>query len=218
MRLADAPVDRPRSYARDVNTTVELVRALAWPAVALTAVVLLRHSLRAFLAGGIRRMKAGPLELEWDRELVDVQFDVAPTNTELAQTDAADGSLAAELGDLANRAPTEAIAEAHRRMEQELLELLEHAGAPPPVTGPVANLTKLARAAMNRGVITPQTLNALEGLSNLRDLARVHPETATPERALGYLVTADTALWAARQNARSTPGPVRPVSASAPAQ
>jgi hypothetical protein len=148
-------------------------------------------------------MKAGPIELEWERELLDAQVEVAPSNTDPIEINPEEGTLSTEFGELAKTSPLQAIIQAHARVEKELRRLLESAGAPPPLTTPAASLTKLARAALNRNIIAPQTFNALEGLSNLRDLAAVHPETATPERALAFLVTADTTLWAARQNARS---------------
>jgi hypothetical protein len=46
--------------------SVAMVQALAWPMVALIALLAYRRRISALLGAGLRRFKAGPLEAEWE--------------------------------------------------------------------------------------------------------------------------------------------------------
>lgn len=70
-----------RAHAMSVLQFIAaLVQALAWPLVVLVALLLLRPAIAELLGReGLRRLKAGPLEAEWERELIrtEAQLDVA---------------------------------------------------------------------------------------------------------------------------------------------
>jgi len=108
-------------------------------------------------------------------------------------------SLVDELGRLAQASPNAAILEAHSRLEHELRELTKDLTADQRPRGVVA----LARLALEQGLITPETLHAIEGVTTLRNLA-AHGRQAevSPERAMDYLALVDAVLFALRQKAR----------------
>jgi hypothetical protein len=63
-----------------------------------------------------------------------------------------------------------------------------------------ATAASLARVAAHRGLITPETLRAIDGITFLRNLA-AHggPGGVTPERATEYVVYAKMILWVLNQ-------------------
>lgn len=101
---------------------VALVQALAWPLVVLVAVLILRPTLVELLGSeGLRRLKAGPLEAEWEREIsrTEAELDVpAISPTGLG------GLVSDDLGEVAQRAPAAAVLEAFARVERELRRLV----------------------------------------------------------------------------------------------
>jgi hypothetical protein len=54
----------------------ELMSALAWPITALVALVFLRRPLERWLRERPSRIKAGPVELQWDSLISKVQADL----------------------------------------------------------------------------------------------------------------------------------------------
>jgi hypothetical protein len=54
-----------------------VIDSLAWPAAAAIVAWLLRDQLRQLLAAPIRRLKAEPLEVEWDHEAAEVVESLA---------------------------------------------------------------------------------------------------------------------------------------------
>jgi hypothetical protein len=54
-----------------------LVHSLAWPAGVVAVVVVLRKHIGVALGRGLRRVKAGPVEVEFDQVQAQVQVDLA---------------------------------------------------------------------------------------------------------------------------------------------
>jgi hypothetical protein len=50
-----------------------LVHSLAWPAAIAVAVIVLRRPIGVALGRGVRRLRAGPVEVEFDQELAEVR-------------------------------------------------------------------------------------------------------------------------------------------------
>jgi hypothetical protein len=100
-----------------------LVQSLAWPAALVLVAVVFRVQLRRLLTGQLRRLKAGPIEAEFDRLISHVR-------TELPLVQAVPGAVAVsdELSDLVRTSPRAAILEAHERIEALLRDALEQAG------------------------------------------------------------------------------------------
>jgi len=183
-----------------------LVQSLAWPAALVLVAVVFRVQLRRLLTGQLRRLKAGPIEAEFDRLISHVR-------TELPLVQAVPGAVAVsdELSDLVRTSPRAAILEAHERIEALLRDALEQAGER---VDDADSAAALARRAGDRELITPQSANAVEGLAVMRNLAahEVSGEV-TPEGATRYLVLADSVLFALRANLRRP----RPADAAASA-
>jgi hypothetical protein len=98
------------------------------------------------------------------------------------------------LAELAEKTPVLAVIEGYRLVEREVRRIgrdgaIEGADDVP--------LSKLLLAEVNAGFVTPETLNAVRGLTALRDLAAHGPAaetTTTVERAREYVVLAQAVL------------------------
>lgn len=103
--------------------------------------------------------------------------------------------LADELTEVA---PVAAVLDAYVRVERELRRLVE--SLPDAQTQRMSG-RQLADLAHRHGLITDETLNALNGLTVLRNLAaHAHPDRDNLDtaRALDYLHLADAVLYALR--------------------
>ena len=182
-----------------------LVQSLAWPAGVATVVIVLRKPITAVLGQGVRRLKAGPVEVEFDQVQAEVREELA-RSPELAEAAPAEGqasapatSLDKELSRLAELSPEAAVMEASRRIEYRLAEMLDDAGVPHRRIG----LRGLARLAQEHGLISDETLAAIEGMSVLRNLvAHVRGDIGV-DRARDYLALADAVLYALRPKTSS---------------
>jgi hypothetical protein len=176
-----------------------LVHSLAWPAGVVIVVTVLRRPIGAALGRGVRRVRAGPVEVEFDQELAEVREELQ-RSPELAAADVptlGGGSLPEELARLAEVSPRAAVLEAYARIEARLIEMLYPEGLESPRG---ASGRSLAHLAHRNGLISDETLSAVEGLSVLRNLAAHSPTTDTigVDRARDYLALADAVLYALR--------------------
>jgi hypothetical protein len=182
-----------------------LVRSLAWPAAVLVVGIVLRKPIGAVLGQGVRRVKAGPVEVEFDLLQAEVREELArsPELTEAPAEDQASApptSLGEELSRLAEISPASAVMEASKRIEYRLAEMLDGAGVPPGRMG----IGGLARLAKEHGLISDQTLAAIEGMSVLRNLtAHSRGGDIGVDRAREYLALADAVLYALRSKPSS---------------
>jgi hypothetical protein len=102
-----------------------------------------------------------------------------------------------DLTGMVSADPAMAVFQGYIRLERALHELLLAAGSKPDERRAT---TDLARQAASKGLITPETLNAFEGLTVLRNLvAHGRSEEVTEERARDYLALVDALLFAIRQ-------------------
>ena len=120
------------------------------------------------LGQGVRRVKAGPVEVEFDRIEAEVREELA-RSPELADTQAPApvGSLglSEELSRLAEVEPRVAVITGFGRIEERLSEMVAGPDVPPYQT-----FRSLVRLARQRDLISDETLAAIEGLSVLRNL------------------------------------------------
>jgi hypothetical protein len=169
-----------------------LVQSLAWPAGVVAVVIVLRKPIGAVLGQGVRRVKAGPVEVEFDQLQAEVREELArsPELAELQVPAPAGGlSLGEELSRLAGIAPGAAVTAAYRQVEDRLAEMLDSSGE---ASHSGLGGWALARMARQRDLISDETQTAIEGLSVLRDLA-VSGDLGS-DRARDYLALADTVL------------------------
>jgi hypothetical protein len=182
-----------------------LVHSLAWPAGVVVVVLVLRRPIGLAISQGLRRLRIGPVEAEFDHELAEVRQELrrSPELTAADATPLAAG-LSEELARLAEASPRAAVLEAYARIEARLVDLLDSAGAPP---SSAVGGRALAQLAHSHGLISDETLSAVDGLSVLRNLAAHSPsDDIGVSRARDYLALADAVLYALRATHSDTPG------------
>jgi hypothetical protein len=170
-----------------------LASSLAWPLAVVCIAVLFRAQLKTLLTERLRHIEAGPLKADFDRIGSDVHtvLDQAgiPPSTQ-AKTD--------NLTVLAQRQPAVAIPEAFTRIERELRNALAEINEQP---SDDAGAMTLANKALERGLISPLTINAIEGISVMRNLAVHGPaREITAKQSQEYLALVDSVLYALRQD------------------
>lgn len=172
-----------------------LVRSLAWPLAATILVVILRKPLASILAGRSGRLKAGPLEMEWDRLLEATEASIERTP--------AMKSLPSESNEIAELAPVGAVLQAYSEIERALRQRLESVGVKQEEIQRSGG-RQLARVAADHGVVSPETLNSIEGMVLLRNLAAHGQEyELSISRAREYLLLADAVIYSINQGGQS---------------
>jgi hypothetical protein len=170
-----------------------LVSSLAWPAAVVCIAVLFRAQLKTLLTERLRHIEAGPLKADFDLIGSKVQATLGEAGIPVPSHADSD-----ELAELAKHAPNMVIAEAFALVEQELRDALAATGEAPPDDVDAAELTQ---RALNRGLISSLTVNAIEGISVMRNLA-IHgpPREITSAQVEEYLALVESVLYAVRQN------------------
>lgn len=164
-----------------------VVGSVAWPAAIVLLAVLFRRSVRQLLTGDVKRWKAGPsgLEVEFQESLPAIRREVekgreavpGPPAAAAAETAAAPGdstpdvtpSFREEMLEVAKRSPRAAVLESYDRLEALLREKLKASGLDTRRL-PTLGAPGLADLARLRGLITPETETAVNGLTVLRNL------------------------------------------------
>jgi hypothetical protein len=179
-----------------------LVQSLAWPAGVVALGIVFRRPIGVALSRGIRRLRIGPVEAEFDHQIAEVRQELRqemrrspePTDAKIPDLD----SLASSnLNRLVDASPEAAVTSAYAQIEARLVELLDEAGAP---TYTAAGGPALARLARRHELISDETLSAVDGLSVMRNLA-VHSPSGEigRQRAREYLALADAVLYSLRK-------------------
>jgi hypothetical protein len=201
-----------------------LVSSLAWPAAVVVVVLLFREQIVRLLAEPMKRLKAGPVDIEFDRIAATVEAQLGPASEgasgesqQLGAQISFDAKLdiarqsapGSALRDLAERAeiwPSGAVIEGFGRVEEELRNHLEAAGHPQSLSTRLGAVA-LARRARDAQIITPETFEAVEGLAVLRNMsAHGRGADVTQERALDYLALVDGVLFAIQRDAKGQQG------------
>lgn len=180
-------------------TTLEfissLVSSLAWPSVVMGLVLVFRRSIIDLLSRQVSRLKAGPVEMEWDKAVVEIQAEVEPAEelrAREARTLPVGGVLLDDIAPLAYRAPAAAILEAHGRVESALRRRLGGVGVD---AENVRSFHQVVRLAEQHALITAEDARALEGISTLRNLAAHRQDDVTTDKALEFLALAEAVLY-----------------------
>jgi hypothetical protein len=173
-----------------------LVQSAVWPVAVVVVVILMRKPLGDALSHRLRRLKAGPVEAEFDREAIEVREEVRRIpEVAAAEPRQEPVSLSDELVPLTDVSPRAAVLEAFARIEERLNRLLETTGISySKQSGPA-----LARLAFDHNLISTETRSAIEGLFILRNLAAHSPrDDIGADRARDYVAMADAVLYAIR--------------------
>jgi hypothetical protein len=174
-----------------------LVNSLAWPAAVAVVAVTFRRQIGALLSSSLKRLKAGPVEFEFDRVIASAEANLGLEAGTAATAETRQFSAVGDLAPIAQASPTAAVLEAHSRLEHELRQLTNdvrtEGDRPQGAVG-------LARLALEHGLITPETESAIVGVTTLRNLtAHGRQADVSVERAMDYLALVDGALYALRQ-------------------
>jgi hypothetical protein len=162
-----------------------VIGSLAWPVAIVALALLFRGSLRRLLSGDVKLLKAGPsgLEVQFSdivpeiRQEVEKGREAAAVAPAEGPTGAPPGASAPDVGtgirdemlEVAKRSPRAAVLESYDRLEALLREKLEASGLDTRRL-PTLGAPGLADLARLRGLITPETETAINGLTTLRNL------------------------------------------------
>jgi hypothetical protein len=179
-------------------SVAEFIAAIAWPVVVLIIALLFRRPLTDALASATGKLAAGPFSLEWKRRVTDVEGDLGlPPSISEGEI----GGVAGRLDEIAEHSPPAAIVEAFAQVEASLRSVLEENRVV--VEDAPWSVRRLADLARDKGLITPETHDAVEGLSVLRNLA-VHggEKDISPQRAHEFVALAQGVNYAITSNAK----------------
>jgi hypothetical protein len=182
-----------------------LVSALAWP-VFVMIILLLAWIKRAPIADlitsrsigqgrALRRLRAGPIEIEWDQLIESTAEKVLEASPREAPV--ADAEVSQELATIADSIPAAAVLEAFARVEHRLREITADINVDTSRRR-ARTVGTMARLAFLSGLITEEILGAIYNLTRLRNEAahRVGEADITSDQAHDYLQLVDRVLRA----------------------
>jgi hypothetical protein len=121
------------------------------------------------LVSTTRKVKAGPVELEWDRTAEQVDAHIEAEARHEAQADNQLEPLTLRLRETVRQAPNTAIREAGLQVEEALRDLLrDQSGVSEEILG--QSITAMAKEAHARGLISGEIYRSAAGLQVLQEL------------------------------------------------
>lgn len=186
-----------------------LVGALAWPTTVLVMAWMFRSSLGRLLSGDIKRWKAGPAGVEveyWERAIAEARLELAQDRAlapaEVAAAEELPREFRDEMTELAAISPRSAVMESFRRVELQLRSMLEIGGVQQ-IRPSGARV--MAETALKHGLITSATVDAIRGMSTLRNLAaHGHDDSEIDQvRALEFIDLAEAVLFALQHSSHA---------------
>jgi hypothetical protein len=167
-----------------------LVGSLAWPAAVVFVAVLVRVQLKMLLTERLRHIEAGPIKADFDRAASKVETNLGEAGIPVPAR--------AEASNLEGLPPEMFIAEAFRLVEQELRDALEKIGEE---LADDVRADHLMQLAADRGLISPLTVNAIEGVTVMHNLAVHGPHREiTSKQVDEYIVLTQSVIYAIQQN------------------
>ena len=188
--------------------TSKAIDSLAWPVAAIVLGLVFRRKLLDVIST-LRKLKAGPVEAEFELATRQVLAGAADASSKKAASDVLQAtsnesveSAAAKL--LTARAePTAAIIEGWSRLDGELHKLGRQTGT---VVDPLQSQAKIYQEIMDADVLPTETKRLVQELRDLRNKvahARVNP---TPDSAQDYQVAVDRVIDLIRNYRKNLPG------------
>ncbi len=170
-----------------------LVSTLAWPAAIVCIAIVFRTQLKTLLTDRLKHIEAGPLKADFDLIGSEVQATLGQAGIPVPAHAGSD-----DLAGLVQQAPELVISEAFGLIEQELRDAMSKIGKP---LADGADAMALARTALEQGLISSLTLNAIQGVAVMRNLAVRGPRREiTSAQVDEYLALVESVLFAMRQN------------------
>ncbi len=165
-----------------------LTQALAWPVGAVVVAVVFREALRKGLNRELKKLKAGPVEVEWSEKIEQAQEQIGQ---EVTDDQAAIQTMPLRLREMAKLSPDDAVVASFREIEFALRELVDDTDS-----DPKRSIVELVKNAVENGIISRTTSEAIHQLRRLRNLAaHAHTDISYSE-ALEYIAIADAVMYA----------------------
>lgn len=173
----------------------KVTESLAWPIVVLILGLLLRRKLLDLIPS-IRRLKAGPVEAEFElaakqvlANAAEVSTQVAPLETKTRPEVEAPGTREIVAGLINARAdPARTILEGWAKVDGEIFRLVKQMELLP---DPLENTNKVYQSVMASEVLPIGTKQLIRELRELRNKVAHVKVTPTPEAAQDYLLAVD---------------------------
>lgn len=161
----------------------KVIEALAWPVAAIVLVVLLRGELSRLLPL-VKRLKAGPLEAEFEREVRELRSGVKES---LTGAELAPSSWQQTAERLAEVSPRSAILEAWREVETNGRKTLLNRD-PQLTESHLRSTREVLRLLGEKGILSIEEVGMLNQMRYLRNQA-VHVESFDPtlEAAINFI-------------------------------
>jgi hypothetical protein len=163
-----------------------LITVLAWPLLALFALVVYRGWITNNISMG--KFKLGPVEVEWFRKVDTAGQDVGDALKEMPPDEPVSTSLVDLIGDINNN-PRTGINKAFRLVRKALDKSYPELAS---VTDD--RLSDAMRYLVRRGVLHPEVQSAISQLQKLLDISDSNADMANRERGYQFLLLAEGAI------------------------
>lgn len=186
----------------------KLIDSLAWPVAGVILGLIFRKKLLELIPA-LRRLKAGPLEVEFDIAIKQVLASSADLTSkqptpEISQTEPnskAEETVAKLL--TARSEPTGTIIEEWSTLDAELRKLRRQTDIS---CDPFESQLKVYRAVMNSDVLPVGTKKLIQNMRQLRNQVAHAEVIPTPESAQDYLVSSERVVELIRNYRKNLPG------------
>lgn len=191
--------------------TSSVIGSLAWPVAVVVLVALFKKQILKVLddPGSLKRLKAGPLELEYfDKTLDEVRETLQKEDSaegseyppDPTEEESVDLEFMSEMALLADLSPRSVVLESSARLEMELRELVRSKREDFRGRLKFGSILQVARLARETDLISENDLFVLQDLSRLRN-AIAHDSTVQIEKmqALAFADLADQTAKAIRR-------------------
>ncbi|MEV5652940.1 hypothetical protein AB0L57_32215 [Nocardia sp. NPDC052254] len=195
---------------------LSFVSSAFWPVAAVFALLLFRGDLKTWVKTLPKRLKAGPVEVEWDQAvgkaveaIEDARMREIPTETSPEEPPAETNAevdlrrsipvepLTLMLRDLANTMPDEAVVSAWRQLEMQLRRVGREWGMS---DGSGRSITprQIVKVALDTNALPEWFGETFQAMQKLRDIA-VHVGGITSRQAYEFLALSDLLLGELRR-------------------
>lgn len=176
----------------------KLIDSLAWPLVALVFGLIFRKKLLDMIPA-IRKIKAGPLEAEFELSAKEIRIDAAEVAIKSKATKVGGPETQREEGRKeivesllsARNDPAGIILEGWSRVDGELFRLGHKLGD---IVDPLTSTTKVYESVMSSGVLSFETSRLIRELRDLRNKVAHVKVIPTADAAQDYIVAADQVI------------------------
>lgn len=176
----------------------KLIDSLAWPLVALVLGLIFRKKLFDLIPA-IRKLKAGPLEAEFELAAKEIRVSAAEAGAKSEATKAGELGTPREEGRKeivesllsARSDPAGMILEGWSKVDGELFRLGHQLGD---IADPLTSTTKVYESVMSSGVLPFETIRLVRELRDLRNKVAHVKVVPTSDAAQDYILAVDRVI------------------------